>query len=413
MKKVRMTMKRLIRVIPLLLASLVLAPVTLTAQSPYSAAVTINGEGVTYFEIQQRTLLLEALGTLGDVSKQARRDLIEDRLRTQAARRLGLSVNEEEMKAGIAEFVQRVNMTPEQFAAYLSQTGVEAETFTDFVKVTQLWRKVVSQKFQAKAFVTEGELDTAMSQGNINLGASVLLAEIILPYTPETKDETIELAKELRGGITNFADFEDAALTFSAAPTRVNGGKMDWTPLAALPADVSKLLLTMGVGQVTPALPLPGAVAMFQLRGVRDNRAAATRTIAYDYATLLIPGGKTPEALGIAREIRGNVDTCNDLLAASTRYPEEYFTEAVTPVRSVPKRIAAELAHLDDGEISTTLTAGENNEFLMLVMLCGRTNSISEGNREDVRAALFNQRMEAFGQGFLQELMGDAIIRTK
>jgi len=46
-------------------------------------------------------------------------------------------------------------------------------------------------------------------------------------------------------------------------------------------------------------------------------------------------------------------------------------------------------------------------------MLCGRTNSISEGNREDVRLALFNQRMEAFGEGYLQELKGDAIIREK
>ena len=169
----------------------------------------------------------------------------------------------------------------------------------------------------------------------------------------------------------------------------------------------------MGVGQVTQPLPLPGAVAMFQLRGVRDNRAAATKTIAYDYASLLLPGGRSPETLKIAAAIGDEVDTCNDLLAVSSRYPEDYFSEHVTAVRQVPRAVLTELTHLDDGEISTTLTAGENGEFLQLLMLCGRTNSISEGDREQGRNVLFNQRMEAFGEGYLQELLGDAIIRNK
>ena len=406
------SMKRFFRICSLVLAGMATS-LPLAAQSPYSAAVTINGEGVTHFEIEQRALLLEALGTLGDVRRQARNDLIDDRLKIQAGRAFGLSVNEEELKAGIEEFTQRVNMKPEEFTSYLIQAGVEPETFTDFVNVSLVWRKVIGARFQSKAFITEAELDTAMSQGNINLGASVLLAEIVLPYNAETRAETLELAAEVRSGIKSFADFEDAALTFSASPTRANGGKMDWTPVQALPPDIAKMLLTMGVGGVTPPLPLPGAVAIFQLRGVRDNRAAATKTIAYDYSTLLLPGGRSAETLETAAKIRLQVDTCNDFLAVSTKYPEEYYSQQVTAVRQVPKAIAAELAHLDDNEISSTLTAGDNNEFLMLVMLCGRTNSISEGNREDVRLALFNQRMEAFGEGYLQELKGDAIIREK
>jgi len=386
------------------------------AQSPYSAAVTVNGRGVTYFDIDQRAKMLEAIGTLGDTQKQAATDLLDDRLKEYAGQILGLSVSADELKKGEIDFAKRANLTPEQFVAELAKAGVYPETFTQFVKDGILWRKVVTTKFQGKSFVTDSELDTAMALGSTSLGASVLLSELVLPYDPAdpaAKDQTIALLKDIRAGIKSASDFEDAVLTYSAAPSRANSGKVDWTPVGNLPPDVGRTLMTMGVGQVSQPIPLPNAFVLFRLRGVRNNRTIAAQTIAYDYATLTLPGQRDAATLKQATRIAGAVDTCNDLLAEGAKLPENAFRQQVQPIRKVPRRIALELAKLDQNEVSTALDGGKTGNQVMVLMLCGRTNKITEGNRDQVRQALFNQRIEAFGQGYLQELKNDAIIIRK
>ena len=396
---------------PLACACLLLAfPAATTAQSLYSAAVTINGSAVTYFEIEQRARMLELIGSLGDTSGQARGDLVDDRVRQQAARALGLTVSADELQTGMTEFAQRANMTPEQFTEALAKDGVYPETFQDFVRAGILWRKVVQTRFQAKAFISESEIDTAMALGTTAVGASILVSEMIIPVPQGTEEQTLELANALSKRLRSFDDFEEAALTYSVASSRGKGGKLDWMPITNLPPQIGDRIMTMQVGAITPPIRLPNAVALFQLRGIRNNRTIAAKTLAYDYATLLLPGGQSAETRKVADKLAASIDTCGDLLAKSAKYPADYFAQQVTPVAKVPKKISRELANLDANEVSTHLSQGENGDFMVFLMLCGRTNSLSEGNREDVRMALFNQRMEAFGSGYLQELKGDAII---
>jgi peptidyl-prolyl cis-trans isomerase SurA len=381
------------------------------AQNLFAPVIEINNLAVTGFEVEQRAAMLRLLGTIGDVDKQALKDLIDDRLKVQAGLSMGLGVSADETKAGMAEFAQRANLPVEKFIEELAKQGIYEETFIDFVNAGLMWRKVVQFRFQSKAFITEAELDTAMALGTTALSASVLLSEIIIPFTPETEADTLELVLDVRSEIRSFDDFELAALTYSAAASQGDGGKLDWRPITVLPPDMRTQMMTMGVGQVTFPIKLNGAYLLYQLRGIRDNRTVAARTIALDYATLQLPGGRSEATLATAVKLAGEIDTCFDLQAKAEKYPEGSFSQQVLPVRNVPKSIALELANLDENEVSTTLTSGANGEFLTFLMLCGRTTKLSEGDREEVRNALFGQRMQAFGDGFLQELLSDAIIR--
>ncbi|NOX74383.1 MAG: peptidylprolyl isomerase, partial [Alphaproteobacteria bacterium] len=176
-----------------ILSALILAalpanvPASATAQNLYAPVIEINNSAVTRFEVEQRAAMLRLIGTIGDVEKQALKDLIDDRLKLQAGRAMGLGVTAEETTAGMAEFAQRANLTSEQFVEELGKAGVYAETFVDFVDAGLLWRKVIQFRFQSKAFITEAELDTAMALGTTALSASVLLSEIVVPFTPETE----------------------------------------------------------------------------------------------------------------------------------------------------------------------------------------------------------------------------------
>ena len=88
-------------------------------------------------------------------------------------------------------------------------------------------------------------------------------------------------------------------------------------------------------------------------------------------------------------------------------------TPAVTikrsSMREIPSDIGIELAKLDAGEISTTLTRGEARRA---IMLCGREPVVEgEINPDAVKEQIVNQKVEGLAKNFMEELRHSAIIR--
>lgn len=404
-----MTLKNLLTALILLAM-----PQALLAQtSPFAAAVVVNGNAVSYFEIDQRVMLLSALGTPGDLDEQARLALIDDRLRGQAAREVGVAVTEDELTTGMEEFAERAGLTSEQLFQALAQQGVEIETFQDFVGSGLLWRKVLQTRFQSKAFISDGELDAALALGTTAVQDMVLVTELILPLGDGQEAQSRALAADFSNRLKTYAAFEQAAAQFSVAPSRANAGKLEWLPLSSLPPQIASKILALNVGEITAPIETTNAVVLFQLRGIRESRTVAAQTVSIDYARLLIPGGRTAENLTLVAGIAGDIDTCDDLLAKAERFSENAYIRDVLPVGKIPQSIRRELAALDNNEVSTALTQGETAEIMVFLMLCGRTGELADGDREQIRTALFNQRMDSFDAGYLQELKGDAILLFK
>ena len=76
----------------------------------------------------------------------------------------------------------------------------------------------------------------------------------------------------------------------------------------------------------------------------------------------------------------------------------------------MPTDIAFELSKLDTGEVSTALTRNGGNTLVFL-MLCGRTNTISEDvDRENFALGLRNQRISGLADAYLSQLRAEARI---
>ena len=62
-----------------------LSAVSASSQSLFSPAATVNEAVVTNFEVEQRAALYKVIRRLGNLEKIALEDLVEDRLKAQAA----------------------------------------------------------------------------------------------------------------------------------------------------------------------------------------------------------------------------------------------------------------------------------------------------------------------------------------
>lgn len=408
----------LTRLFALTLAALTFLAPSASAQQQglFQTAITVNDLVITNYELQQRELFLNVLRAPGNANTEARKGLIDDRLRLTATQSAGISPAEEQILEGMNEFAARANLSAEEFIKAVEQAGVAGETFRDFVTAGIAWRDLVRGRFGARSQVTETEIDRAIALQGSTGGARILVAEIVLPLAPQVAERNQALALRLSESIKSESAFSAAARRYSASPTRGRGGRLEWLPLGNLPPQIRAVVLTLGPGETSAPLSLGNAVGLFQLRGIEETEAASPETQALDYATVLFPGGRTSETLAQAKAFENKYDTCDDLYTPAKDLPAEYFERTVLPIADVPGDIALELAKLDSNEVSTALTR-QNGQFLVYLMLCGRTvelpldeNGEEVDLRSQMREQLFNQRISSFADSYLEELRADAII---
>lgn len=381
------------------------------AQDVFAPVVRVNDSAITEYEISQRALFLKALRAPGDNRDSAVERLIDERLQMEAADRMGIEIGEGQIEAGMEEFASRSGLSTEEFTSQIEAEGVDAESFRQFVRVGIAWREVVQSRFGPRAQVTEAEIDRALALSTSLDGVRVLVSEIFLPAaTPEARTLSTELARQI-SQIESIPAFAEAARTHSEASSGAQGGELDWLPLANLPLAVSSQLLTLAPGQVTEPIPVPDAIALFQLRDIEETGIPESDVVSIDFARYSIPGGREERAFAEAGRIEESVDNCEDLYGVAADQPPERLERQDLPVEEIPLGVAVELAKLDEGEISTALTSGDGSELMML-MLCGRTLAPNEDvSRAEVRASLRNQRLASYAVGYLSELRADANIQ--
>ncbi len=223
------------RLLALSLSVLLAALPVGAADGLFAPRLIVDDHAITNYEVEQRVLFLQAVNTVGDLEAIAMKDLIEDRLKLQAAETLKLELTEEDLQGGMKEFASRANLSVEEFTKALGEAGVEPETFRDFVRSGLLWRSVIREKFVGIVIVSEGEIDRAFSVTRQRAGLRVLLSELVLPAPEGQFDDALAQAEELSASIRSVDDFSAAATQFSAASSREQGGQIDWIDIGKLP----------------------------------------------------------------------------------------------------------------------------------------------------------------------------------
>ena len=383
------------------------------AQGLFDPVVRVGDRVVTRYELEQRIRFNQIFGATGDLREVSIEQLIDDRLRLIAAEREGVRVSEAQIEAGMAEFASRGNLEVEQFLALIAQGGVDEATFRDFVRAGIAWREAVGARFGARAAISPREIDRAAARGAgaDGTGTRVLLSELVIP-TPDAATRQAALTRLAqiteRRGESNFAA---AARALSAAPSAPAGGRLDWIEASTLPANIRAAVLGLAPGQVSAPVDVQGAVAVFLLRDLQEASGRRAPGGAIDYATFLIPGGRSDAALAEAARIRARVDVCDDLYGVARGLPAERLQRQTLPVGQIPAAVAQQLDQLDEGEVSTALTTADGGA-LMFLMLCGRPSGVepAEVDRAAIAEQLRGQRLGSYAGNYLQQLRAETPI---
>lgn len=388
----------------------VAAALPAVAQSLFSPVVKVNDQAITGYEIQQRARMLTLFRAPGNPTELAREQLIEERLKVDAARAVGLVLEDADIQVGMEEFASRANMTAAEFVSALDGAGVSEQSFREFVRAGVTWRELVRARFASRVSVSEADLERARAALTGDTGVRVLLSEIIMPVTPQDLEEVQERAARI-SQLDSIPAFSAEAQRYSASGTASRGGRLDWMPITNLPPQLRPVILGLAPGDVSEPLPIEGALALFQLRDIEETDAPDPEYAAIEYAAYYIAGGRSDQALARAERVRADTDTCDDLYGIAKGEPAEVLERGSFAPEELPQDIAIELAKLDPGEVSTALTRA-NGQTLVFLMLCGRTPALEgEGpSPEELTNVIRNRRIDSFAEGYLAQLRAEARI---
>ena len=368
-----------------------------------AAKIQVNNSVITQFEIDQRAKFLGALKFTGNHIELAQTQLIEERLKQSEAQKLNISASDFEIEDALKRFASRANLTVKEFNKELKRLEIYPDTFRSYVETEVIWQKLVNKKFGAQSSVSNLQLQRAKSISKFEDTIQVLLTEIIIPFSKDDRSENENLANLLKQ-IKSTEEFSNAAQKYSKAPTAAVGGRVKWQNFDRLPGIIKPLILGLSPGQVTEPIMLTKAIALFQLRDIREIKTDRTQLELLDFI-------KVKSDLKYLSLVQDNFHNCSDLEAIIGGQTEVTLTRKKLLSNEIPNTLVPVLDNLDQNESEIIVADGQSQ----LVIMCERNNQLNSTAQtlEQDKNVLQTNRLKHLARSFLETLKDNARIVIK
>lgn len=376
----------------------------LAAEGIFDTIISVDGAAITNYELEQRILFFSFLNEPGDTLISSRQSLIDDRLKMAAGSKDGFALTPTELENAMLDFAKNSNQSLSGLLNLLTEGGVDAETFRDYVEVGVVWREVVRKRFGSQSQPTESEIDRALAAERAEGDISVLLTEIVLPAGPSQLEESRKIAREL-AKITSIGSFSEKAKKLSVSSSRDNGGKIPWRNLKDLPNGLRQIIASLRPGQVAKPLEVQNAIVLFQLRDVEELGLKAPEIISMKFAKIT----GINSVLDLATK---TVNSCNDLYGL-VKLDKDVVLEMLTQhPDEIEQATALRLNRLDRHEMS--IFSDSPDSIGNMIMLCERNYTTSADiSRSEVAKNIRAARLTNLAEGYLAELRTNATVIFK
>ncbi len=406
---------------------LALSPALASAQGSRVVA-RVNDDAITDFDLSQRIQF--AIKTIGltdspdlrqRMAAQVLRQMIDERLQIQNAKRLGLGASEAEVQQRLSEIERGAGLSPGQFKLFLQSIGVPYDIAAQQFEAQIAWNKIVRRKVRPQVDVSEVEIDDALSRMRSNVGKTESrVAEIFVPVDrAEGVDEAKRTTERILDQLKRGAPFAAIAQQFSQGASAQTGGDLGWV----LPGSLDPALDT-AIEKLQPrqySEPIRSGAGWHILYVVERRQFASTRNddirLNLVQMTLSLPVNASPEetnrASGEAQKAMSAVKQCSDL-HAQARQLKGATSGDLQGVRAgdlaANRQMYEEIPKLQAGGTAGPFRVAEG---LQVVSLCSRTGGDGLPTRDAISQQILIQKMEAAARRYLRDLRRVATVDVK
>lgn len=223
----------------------------------------VNNEIITNKDLKKRTSFLKLRRTKGDLKKIALKELVDERIKMQEAKRLKTRAGDAQVNAAFKSFASGNKLKPSQLATVLNKNGITADHFKEFIRGQISWNRTVGAKFQndIRSKNRKNSLSAIRKSGGIKPQTNEYILQQIIFVIPKSKRKAILERRK--------AEAEAFRQQFKTCNTTkaLAAGQHDVTVRALprvlepqLPEEWSKSVIATPLGRTTGILETPKGV---------------------------------------------------------------------------------------------------------------------------------------------------------
>ncbi|MDA4846965.1 peptidylprolyl isomerase [Hoeflea poritis] len=216
-------------------------------------SIIVNGKAITSGDVQRRVKLLQLQRERGDLKKKAREQLVEEAIKMSEVSRLRAGVSDAQVNQSFGRFASANKLSSKQLSQMLSQAGVGASHFKEFIRVQMSWPRVVSARYNSGGRMSTEDLVAKMLErgGEKPTTTEYILQQVIF-VVPASKRKSIlnsrkREAESMRGRFVSCNSTREFAKGLKDVSVRDLGRVMQ----PALPPDWKALVEKTASGKTT------------------------------------------------------------------------------------------------------------------------------------------------------------------
>ncbi len=397
------------------------------AQAVQRIAAIVNDEVISDYDLQQRILLLLSTApsrpgpdVIRRMQGQVLETLIDERVQSQEAARLNLSVSDAEIENAIRSIEERFDLPKDGLARVLARGGATIDALYEQLRAQIGWSKVVGRRLRPRVIVGQEEIDEVLARMQADEGRSehrigeILIALEGVGGRDRARDTAQDIVQRLRAG----APFADLARQFSQAVSAVDAGEVGWVRGGQMREEIDRALAQMEVGDISDPIE---TVDGFYIISVQDRRQPNLQsendinvTVRQVFLNLAADASEAivTTVLARARTIGAETSGCAnfDAVIAGVGTPESGDLGTIA-LGDTPAHFRGALAKLAVGEASEPIRT-ENGVHVLMV--CDREEpEEAVPDRVAAEDSIVRTRLSMLARRYLRDLRRDAVVEFR
>jgi peptidyl-prolyl cis-trans isomerase SurA len=387
-------------------------------------AAVVNDEVVSVFDLVSRIRILLLSSNITDTPEarqqmvpQVLRALIDERLELEEAKRESVTATDAEIKRALDQIEKQNNMKPGQLNEFLKARGIDRSSLIDQLTASIEWAKLVRRKAAQTIDIGDDEIDAAMKRVKANAKEpESRVAEIFLTVDNPAQDGDVRgLAERLTKQMRQGARFSAIARQFSQSATAAVGGDMGWLRPDQLPADLSKEVSQLKVGELSPPIRAAGG---YYLLLVVDRRNGPTDEADETYDIVQVVFALPPKAseatrrmaIAEADRVRGAAKDCPTLLQLGHQKAPQLSSEGKLRESEISPLMRSVVDRLAIGQVSEPIV---QKNGVGVIMVCSKSKEGGQVTRVAVAEQLLRERLDTVARQYLRDLRRNAYVDVR
>jgi len=394
------------------------------AQSTQRIVAIVNNEIITQFDLGTRIKFIIFSSRLPKTNEMAQRisrqvlsGLINDYLKVQAAKKMGVKTTQKDINRAIRIVEKNNRLPPGGMRKLLAKENVDWRTFELQIEAELAWRGAVVRQTRSSTKVGEDAVDEAIATIEANKGKpEYFVAEIFIPFDPtKSVEESRQTAIRLRSQIQSGANFSALARSFSKSASAAKGGNLGWIRSDQVDQNLSKILVNMTKGNTT--IPVRGADGYYILRLLNKRIASgvAAANVKVSLQQVFLPlrqnasQGEISAQEKLAVKISNSSNSCSALEKLGTELGSKQSGRLdVQDTSRLPANIRNIVQNIPVSKASSPVRTAAG---YLVLMVCKRSGGdITEQVRTRIRNMLLEQRAALVSRRMLRDVRRSAVL---